>query len=163
MEEFVVAYFQNIAVKLKELSHTQNDPSFHFIRNMIDMGSVTSAIASFRSGPIMLLENHEGGIVSESGDNDFEMISGAFTILIRATNEDEDDQLNELYARVNTIAMKIFSKMRYDKHNGDLDYFTFELQYHKVGPVSDNRYGRRYEFSIGRSASFDFNENDWIA
>lgn len=161
MEEFVVAYFQNIAVKLKELSHTQNDPSFHFIRNMIDMGSVTSTIASFKEGPIMLLENHEGGLVSNS-DNDFEMISGAFTILIRATNEDEDNQLNELYARVNAIAMKIFSKMRYDNHNGDLDHFTFELQYQKVGPVSDNRYGRRYEFSIGRSSEFAFDENDWI-
>lgn len=161
-EEFVVEYFKNIATKLKDLAHTEEKPTFYYIKNIIDMSAITSKISTFNEGPILLLENHEGGIGSTNGDNDFEKIFGAFTILIPATSNDEDEDFKTLFGIVHSIAIKIFSKLQNDSIEGILDYFSFEFNYMKVGPVSDNRYGRRYEFSIGKSIEIKFDNDDWL-
>lgn len=161
MEEFIVDYFKNIAIQLKMIGHTEVDPAFFYIKDFTDPSSVNEAIRKLKAGLILVLEAPEGLISSNDADNDMDIKAGAFTLLKRANGEDEKNEFKDLFDEVQTAALKIFSRMRKDRSAEVFDYCTQELNYQKVGPVADNRYGRRYEFRIGRCVETTYNEEDW--
>ncbi len=160
MEEFVIQYFKGIATNLKEISHTNQNKAFYSIKSFPDTVNMEFNLKALKAGPVLVLEFPEGQITTNNSDNPMHKIMGAFSILIKNTNTNEED-LNKLYDDVHKIALKIFARMERDRELEILDYCELELNYQKIGPVAD-RYGRRYEFIIGQSISIPYNDSDWL-
>lgn len=160
MEEFVIQYFKGIATNLKEISHTEQNKAFYAIKSFPDSANMEFNLKSLKAGPVLVLEFPEGQITTNDSDNPMHKIMGAFSILIKEVNENEE-KLNALFDQVHKIAIKIFARMERDRDNEVLDYCELELSYQKIGPVA-SRYGRRYEFTIGQSISIPYDESDWL-
>jgi hypothetical protein len=128
---------------------------------MVDPGQVQLAIRNLRSEPVLLLEAPEGILTSNDSDNYFHNSEVAFSIIIRATDAQENGDLQSLYEEVDAIALKIFARLRRDRENGTLEYYEQELRYNKLGPIADGRFGKRYELKIGQAFGLEYDDNDW--
>ncbi len=161
MEEQFVTYMRNLAINCKDILHTDQDKRFFHIRSIFEGDLIITNIKSLTADVIMVVESPEGNLSDNDGDNPFEIKRAAFILLKKLKTSDLSHE--PLYDGLMKVAKKIIGRMRKDRRDNVIHHFKVDIDYSKIGPIAENRYGYRFEFEWGMSTSaIVFNENDWL-
>jgi len=156
------SYFENIAEQNVDIAHSPTHKSFNAI-NIDDLINDLNGPAEF---PAMMLEKMSGRIRGVDNGNLFQFPDAAFTILIQCPDEDYQRE-NEIYNQAYAIGMEIFAYLNEEYQtnaNTIARYFEPEkgITWENVGPVYDNCYGVRFQFSLASGVSLKKNPSKWL-
>ncbi|AFD05956.1 hypothetical protein [Solitalea canadensis] len=168
-ESVYINYFENAAVKLKELQHSPEKPCFFHLPNRYDLAEMDEAIRSSAKETVMLLDAYESDLSEASGDNNIEVINAAFYIIERSDSRDLTS-IKATRSRCAIIGNKVIAKLRKDsraKRSGNASAFPFKefkfkVNVTSVGPMGDQYYGKLFQFELLSSVDVVFKEDDWL-
>lgn len=161
MEEQFVTYMREIAIKCKDILHTEDDKRFFHIRSIFEPDAILEKMRSLTGDVIMMVESPEGNLSDNNADNPFEIKRAAFILLKKLKPSDVNHE--NIHDEVMQIAKKIIGKMRKDRRDNIIHHFKVDIDYSKAGPFLNDRYGYRFEFEWGMSSSaIVYNQNDWL-
>ncbi|MCK6611538.1 MAG: hypothetical protein L6Q78_10920 [Bacteroidia bacterium] len=158
-----VAYFKSKAEKNIDIAHVDET---HESFRAINMDDLINGLNQPQVFPCMLLEKSSGSFRGLNFGNIIQRPDCAFAILFQVEDENytqEEDAYNDAFE----IGMEIISKMAEDHEaNSNTIARLFEpengIQYDNVGPVYDNCYGVRFQFSLSKSIRLKSNPSKWL-
>ncbi len=160
MEELFVTYMRNIAINLKDIGHTDEDERYFHVRSIFEPDAIQSKIKNLTGQIILISEAPEGMFDDFQADNISDIKRAAFVLLKKSEPNIND---HSIYEEVHRIAKKIFAKMRKDRRENTIHHFRLNVEYQKIGPTINSRYGYRYEFEWGMCINdIKYNSNDWL-
>ena len=158
-----IPYMRNIAVSLKELSHTDTDKHFQRVTSLAALEEFLANSRSINGFQLVAVDKISGRLNDDShSDNlmDRRMFSFYLFKNVRHGHFDEhENAIKECKAVVN----KIESRMFYDKNtaaNG-LQNLNRSFYYDSIGPFAQGWYGLMVTFTVADAAGITYNPNDW--
>lgn len=155
-------YFKNVAAKLPEIQHSEQNKRFEIMDIEEVFGEVKKDMDL--DAFCLFLDYYEGLLDLKNIDNPFNNQLCAFQIIRKLDSRSDTDSKVKLLDQAETIAKKIIAKMIHDayerSHFKNLEFSEIPLL--KVGPVFDNCYGIRVEFKLYASERLDYNPDDWL-
>lgn len=153
------AYFSNLATQHKILLHSEGNPVFF----RVNMEEVLAGLQEIKSDKAIILEAFSGNVTGPDDSTLYDVVQGAFTIVQNVKNEDYDAEEDALQL-TKSIGFDVISRMRRDARAGHalmkfLD--TLSFSYGKVGPVADNHFGWRFEFTLRKGAGVAYVPAKW--
>lgn len=167
-----IDYFEDLAIRHKQIRHTLNGEKRFTAISMEDLINNINHNVVFRPQDgaadygVMLLEDISGVFRGRDVRNMNDEPDGAFTIMKHCPQEDFARE-RAIYKECKIIATSILGTMTNDYEtnaNTIMRYLEPErgVRYMKVGPVYDNCFGIRCEFSFSKSTLLTHNPNDYI-
>jgi hypothetical protein len=154
-------YFKNVAIKLKDILHS--DDNKRFARINIEEVFNSSMDMDFNN-ICMTLEAYETGVDDQLSDNLRDMKTGAFMLVKKAVIGSFDDE-DQVISDTEKTAYKIIAKMKKDKSlNTAIKHLDLgSIKINKVGPLFDNCFGWRVTFSFDESMNNNvkYGPEDW--
>ncbi len=160
-------YFKDIATRLVDIAHTDENPQFAIMDIDDILGSQRGKLNFTK--PVMILENPEGRFGYKHDQLHDENL-GAFHIL-RDAGRDNPATKREVMDQSKTIGSKIISKLQYDKiqlskgATGIPQMILFfdlaQVRYQKIGPIFSGCYGWRFEFNLAEQSPIIYDSEDW--
>jgi len=166
-EDFYNDYFEDLATRLKAIAHNEADHRAFFVIESIDeMREVQENIRKNMVTPALLLEEFEDDLNDFNADNNREILQGAIAVVLRISAKDTPS-IRDARKQARAIARKLVFKMKRDSVNGILseNNITSKLESKgfPVGPVADNCYGWRYDFTWSTSLNIADDPADWLS
>jgi hypothetical protein len=157
----IKTYIENLCRSSALVRHT--DTEKHFFRiNIEDL--TTNWKAKGVKSPAVFLEIPEGKLSGETNDNAFNQKFIALSFLKTVKAQDADGE--ELaYEEMEVLGWKFMAKINKDYEAKVIKHFRHnEVRYFKVGPISENMYGIRFELPMGAPATDfrNFKTEDWL-
>lgn len=164
-------YFERLARRNKDVRHTEKDQRF-YIFNIDQMLQHQSDLPS--DGFIMNYETPENGF--SGADQDFFMKDRrcAFSILAKVTDADialRDERIDACEAVADEIIRKVnedtnlarqYGLPGYDDEGLPAEFNILNTQSFAVGPVLNNFFGMRYEFTLSFRHSITPTAEKWL-
>lgn len=151
-------YFKQAAENHLQLEHTETNKSFYFLSYDEILKNLKPAVKF----PCLFLENPDGEYDDNFSDNIRDNKRGAFMILNHIGARSTVDEKMELVDQCWEIGTDIISKMWNDRKKRTISGFTpGSVRYQMVGPILDNCYGYRWEFSFDQPAEIKFDATKW--
>jgi hypothetical protein len=157
----VVEYFLDIAVRLKELLHTNDDQKF--ARNADHLREKLKSELPCKSYTLVL-DDPQGR--SQYNGNHFDLPVYGFWIVRKVARGDYADE-DTAFDGAKAIMWKILSKLENDKEEeltGLFRFYDFSSVSYKKAVFSDNLAGIEVSFSavdpVGSEVEYD--DNDWV-
>jgi hypothetical protein len=164
-----VAYWQDLATHNKNILHTPENPRFARM-NIEEIVNATRSDIDMTHN-VMILESYEGQLGDNTSDNIIDNQSGAVMVIrhvekndFAAENTAQTDSKNILFSLLSKIKKdkETFPQSDANRSNGMVKKFDFNsVSYHKVGPLFDNCYGFRLQFSFSESIDLSYKSGDW--
>lgn len=157
----VKTYIENLCRKSIHVRHTEAEK--HFFRiNIEDLAANWKAKGVH--SPAVFLEIPEGKLAGETDDNSFndKFIALSFLKTVKAQDLEGEERA---YEEMEVIGWKFMAKINKDYKEHVIKHFRHnEVRYFKVGPISENMYGIRFELPLGAPAKDfkNYNTEDWI-
>lgn len=162
-------YFEDMAIHNKAIAHTPESRRFARL-------NIEEVLSGMRgdldlSNWCLILEMYEGRLSENNSDNIMDNQASAFMVIKSVTQGDfSQERLTLKDAKI--IAFQFLKKIRKDarvfpkteanRYNGLVKNFDINtVGYNKVGPVFDNCFGFRIEFSFSESISMAYDPNDF--
>lgn len=160
-----ISYFENLAVKSKDLKHTVSGfkKSFMVVDNPYDLTAIDNAIRSSLKLPAMLLDIPQFTLTENRSANFTNRVDGVFMIIMKASKSNLVDVRDQCLK----IGMKFLYRMHYDyKHQaieaGKPVYFSMEnTTIEPVGPLAVEHHGYLFSFSFICPFGFSVNGASW--
>lgn len=159
-----VAYFEQVARKLKAIGHTDDNPRFFRIRSLAGLDELLTNLpqASF---PAIMVHDLVDGVLGDFSvsDNYVEEPQTIFYVLQKATFGDEAS-IDAAISNCRTIGYKIISRMLHHRNTAqhDLDFIDLSsIPFQSVGPLGDQCYGMMYMLSVADHLDLRSNTADW--
>lgn len=162
-----IDYFRQLAVTHKDIQHNiaseTGDASPGEKRfSTWGIDQVVTGLRTKMGDPLLLLENYE---IHTSGQNMHDVkaaYSGAFTVIGRAKVNNYADEVFQ-FAKCERIYKDILQKIWQEMYGADAEFCStpfYSFQFHTlsiipVGPLFDNSFGWRIEFSFNPKLSFN--------
>lgn len=172
MVEFYKKYFERLARRNRQIAHTDDEPSFFYVKDKYNPKAFDDAIKSAAKTTVFLLERYSFNVTDNANKNDFRHINGRFTALSATVAGDQEtieiaEQLTE------KIAISFLKKMREDLGDGGiitLDsgekqkvFFKLkDLPIDPVGPLLQKYYGVTVGFEWRCPLTGDDSSGDWL-
>jgi hypothetical protein len=154
-----VTYFKEIAIKHKQLLHTENSKVFHEVSMDLIAGDTSGMFAK----TCMLLETESGRIYGPNWSTMYDTPDFAFVIAksCKLDNRTEERQILDDCKR---IGFQILAKIKKDYMAGHalmklVDIGSF--QYAKVYGFGDNHFGWRFTLTMKDNAALKYEAADW--
>lgn len=165
-ENFYIDYFEGLATRLKAIAHNETShKAFFVIESVDDMREVQESLRRNMVTPALLLEEFEDDLSDNNADNNREVIRGAIAVIVRVSAKDVVS-IRDARNQARAIARKLVFKMKRDSINGYLaeNGITAKLESKGfgVGPVADNCFGWRYDFTWSSSLNTADDSADWL-
>lgn len=139
-----ISYFKDLARRHTGIPHTEEQPAFAAF-DPWQFEELSSYNLAF---PAVLVAHEEGNVIDKKADNLIDNIDASFIIADQVTMNDFDQQ-NQVLNKCKTIGKDFIRRIREDKADGKVQGFLLdELEYMKVGPMLDNKYGYQFNFTI---------------
>jgi hypothetical protein len=166
-----IDYFENLATLHKRIKHNLNGEkrftpiSMEDVINNINHNLVFRPELGEDDYAMFLLEEITGSVRGRNVGNLNDEPDGAFVILKHCPIEDFERE-RAIYKECKVIAFSILGTMTTDyENNADNIMQFFEpsngIRYQKVGPVFENCFGMRVEFSFSKSCQLKHNADDY--
>jgi hypothetical protein len=159
-------YMLDIAVRLIELQHSDDDKHYSRVSSLPGMEEYLSNM-TFNSGwQLIVVDNRTGQFDDGSfSDNLIDRQLYSF-YLVKSVETNDFDAREELIKEAETILKKILSKFFYDKRNslyGLLDLQRSSITYDTIGPIGNDCHGLMVHFTLLNASDIAYSENDWIS
>jgi len=172
MIEFYKTYFKRLAQRHKFIRHTEEEPSFFYIKDKYNPKAFDDAIKSSANGRAMLLERYTFDLDDNGTRNNFRHINGRFTIVLGSIAGDQDS-IDQAQAAAEEICLSFLLKMKEDLENGGvitLDSGEKQKVFFKmskipadpVGPMLQKYHGVTVGFKWNCPFSGGVNAGDWL-
>lgn len=160
-----VAYFKNLATKLKAIKHTDDEK--HFYRMELDE-VLTTIKSSELNFPAFALEAYDFNLSDSNSDNLLKNREGAFMILNHPTNKMDIDEIYTIWEACEEIADDIIIKMYADKRNPKENKVIRNIDLQSIqGKFLANQpgglYGIRITFTIQSSKNNEVDTAKWLS
>ncbi len=152
-----IDYFEDIAVSHRDIRHVKGvDPGAGKKRfaTFTTEDVITRQLRTKVGWPALLLELYEWQLAGSNMYDAKTNYAGAFSVLDIVNASKMDDELRA-YTITENIIQDIIQKMWSDHYGPNKDHCTSPFQYLNlesncvpIGPVFDNQFGWRYEFSF---------------
>lgn len=158
-----IAYMRNVATKLKELQHTEDEKHFTRIKGISALEEFLQNQRNLEGIQLVAVANKTGRF-TESGDNLLDQPYYSFFVLKMVTVNDFDAQelaVNECEA----IIKKIFSKMFREKIQPNSPLAGLQkasISYAQSGPWVHGWHGMMASFTLLDYPGIIYNADDWI-
>lgn len=162
--DFYIQYFESIARRLNDLSHTDTTPRFWINMDSGNINELSNALNNQVRFPCLVLDEQ---LVESSGSLAQKMIiRGGFAILERYSSKEDKHFIREKRTRTMEIAQKILIKMKLDAHEiaGELsgNAITIGNIHQYPTPIILNiAAGWAVEFEWVVAEDLSFGMNDW--
>lgn len=166
-----VDYMENVAVKLKELRHTDDSKKFYRISNITFLEELLQNLTDngIKDYILIVEDNMEGRFDDNSANalSDDQYYSFYIAKNIELNNFDDRQAAIK---QCMVIIKKIYSKMFRDRANdnkgalnqtGLRNLDRSKISYQTVGPFAENFHGIMTSFIVSPSAGIKYDENDW--
>ena len=153
-------YFENIARSHVEIQHT--DQEYHFFR--IDAEEYLTKINTSVNYPFLSLESYDSNFNASSNDNVAITRQIAF-MLVDSYKQGDYDAINEIYDRMEQVALDIINKINEDQKANiklvrDFSYNSVNIQSLPPNPV--HKYtGVRVTMSFDSKYNTAYNPEKW--
>jgi hypothetical protein len=159
-------YFEQMARQLLQIGHSTTKKRFARINIEEVLTGLRNSINL--SDWCMFLESYEGKLILKADETAADIITGAFMI-VKNVQPDNFVQEAMVLDQSKAIGIKIVSRMILDKqkaYQGTAPAFmrgfdVSSVNYQKVGPLFDNAYGYRFEFSVLANENLLVSAEDW--
>ncbi|MFA6400882.1 MAG: hypothetical protein WCX31_04545 [Salinivirgaceae bacterium] len=158
-----ITYMEDVAIKLKDIGHNEFNKRFFRISGIAGLEELIGELPDAQYPALMVVENNEGRISDNLGDNFVDTPSYEFYIV---TNYEFADHGARAAAKkqCKTIGQKILAKMLHDSrqrlHGLDLMQFG-NIPYFPVGPFGDRAISVYFRFDVNQSSGMVYNAADW--
>jgi len=127
-----------------EIPHTDEQPAFA----AFDPWQYEELSSYNLAFPAVLVAHEEGNVIDKKADNLIDNIDASFIIADQVTINDFTQQ-NKVLDKCKAIGKDFIRRIREDKADGKVQGFLLDdLEYMKVGPMLDNKYGYQFNFTI---------------
>ncbi|RVU01079.1 hypothetical protein EOD41_10720 [Mucilaginibacter limnophilus] len=171
-EQFLDEYFENIAAKLKEIQHTENEPAFYRITDPYNLDEFDDAVKSMGKPVCLLLEIGDGEIGEWDSQKDMPRIG----LHVLAKCDGSRAGIRQARDQAKEILLKIVSRMRRDAQDHWDDQgahiigalkaakvvFSTAIKFTNMTAVDGNWYGKSFWFEFKAPVNLVYNEGDWI-
>ena len=157
------SYMENIAIKLKDISHSNTDKRFWRVSGISDLEDVLLNIRIYKGMQLVIEDNKEAGFVDRNTDNIIEQPYFSFYVLKKSRVTSMEDRTAAVNACL-AATRKILSRMRLNKRHNEygLQFLDFNsVRYSTVGPLGDNYNGIMCSFMLRDEAELFYNVEDW--
>lgn len=165
-----ISYFETVAINNKVLAHAPNAPIKRITFYEIDIDTILNAVRLDLKYTSMLIECPEFKPDDGKSDNIRDMSTSAFLIVKEVIIGDIVSRRNALDETL-TVARQVVSKMLNDSKKARLnmansimkDFDVNTARFFKVGPICNNLYGYRVEFTLNQrfSKNLQLDESEW--
>jgi hypothetical protein len=160
----LIAYFENIARKHVDISHSDNEK--HFFRMEIDevLAGINRTDVNY---PMLILEGYGFAFTDNNSDNLLKNREGAFILLDHISDTSDHNLIHQKWDELEEIATEIILKIKTDKKKRTIPVvrnFNFEsvngsLLLNEIG----NDVGIRISYSIASPTINDIDPDKWKA
>ncbi|GAB4042184.1 hypothetical protein [Spirosoma litoris] len=112
IEQFYVDYFTDLASRCPDIGHSESDCHFWEMVDTDSLKDLTKAVKDTLSFPALVLRPFTDENNYEN-DNPVQVLSGAFTVLLKVENNDWD-QIRSARREARKIALSILAQLRKD-------------------------------------------------
>ena len=161
-----ISYMENeIAKKLKDINHSEEARRFFRISGIAGLEEYIAELPEVDGVSLMVVENPEGRISDNQGDNFTDTPSYEFYI---ATKYEFNNHTARVAAKeqCKAVGQKILARMLRDSrlrlHGLTLMQFT-DIPYFPIGPFGDQAIAVYFRFDVNQYSGLVYNENDWQA
>jgi hypothetical protein len=148
IEEFYSRYFADFAARHPQLLHADDDPHFWELTDVDRLTDLNKAVKDKLGFPALVLRPFTDEPTDEA-DNGQQMLSGAFTILLKIDASDWDSIRTARY-QARRIALEMLIMMRHDARSGILQQRKIHVERSYPGSdepvVAGTATGWTYEF-----------------
>lgn len=161
------AFFEEVALKLELLGQEPGKINLFFVESPEQADTLLVAIKSKLTLPCLLVEFYDED--PSSGTGKFSDLSGAFVVLAQSekTEKGHNHTRAAIYENAKPAADQVLAYMqrKADSYNLKIDGYPATMSPNNkgmwVGPLHNNLYGWRYEFTWRISASVCFKPAHW--
>jgi hypothetical protein len=158
-----IGYFKNVAEKLKEILHTEDEKHFARVSGIAGLEEFLANMRFAKGYQLIVIANESGRFIDKSSDNLLVQPYFSFYVMkkVEHGNFDEKDQV---ISDCKAVCKKILSKMFNDKRNNlnglyNLDRDT--ITYSQAGPFGHGFHGMNYNFTLLDLPGITYNPDDW--
>ena len=158
-----LTYMENVARKLKDIAHTDDNRRFFRISGIAGIEEYLNELPDVNGTSLMVVENPEGNISDNRGNNFTDEPDFEFYVTKKYTYGDADER-SKAKNDCKIIGQKIIAKMLKDKADrvNGLDLLQLSrVPYFCVGPFGDSAIAVYFKFNVIQSANLVYNVNDW--
>lgn len=151
-------YGEQLAIKLKPISHTPETPRFFVAFGVEDLFTFEDKLSSVIGTVLIAVDGYESDSKGNGADalNDTRMYG---FIVAKNTVSDRIETIKEAFNECRQICKQIRNKLFQDERlAGMIDRDT---QINGIGPIGDNFYGCMLSYSIQESEDFLVDETFW--
>lgn len=160
-----IDYMLDIAVRLKELQHTETDKHFSRVSSIVGLEEYLSNM-SFNTGWQLVVVDTRSGRFDDGSYSDNLMDNQLYTFyLVKSIDTNDFDAREDLIKDCEAIVRKILSKMFYDKRerlNGLLDLQRSSISYDTIGPIGNECHGLMVFFTVLDASDISYSATDWL-
>lgn len=163
-----IAYMRNVAVRLKDIAHTDDQCRFYRMSGIASLEEVLAKMTHGRFPAIVVEDSFEGRLIDQDSSNILDREYYVFYIFDRVEFLNHDAR-EETKRKLRTISRKITSRMLRD-HLSDYNLTTTHglknlevssIGYRNVGPVGDNLIGLAVSLTLLENPGLEYDPEDW--
>lgn len=164
-----VAYFENIAVKMKDIRHSDSSKKFFRASSARTLEELLNSGAIAQFPAIVLFDKRDGKFEDRQSNNLQDRQFYQLLILQKSEQLDSDSRRLAIDQSF-SICRKIISKMTKDwleaqRTPGNIDGIRNldrdSMYYNSVGPFMDSLYGIEFVFTLKETVNTKYEESDW--
>lgn len=151
-------YGKQLAIKLKPISHTPENPRFFEAFGLEDLFNLDDKLSSV-TGMILIAVN---GYESDSQDNGADSLNDTIQygfIVARNTIADRPETITTAFEECRIVCKQIRNALFQDRQLSTV--INRSTQINGIGPIGDNFYGCMITFSIQENEDFCIDETFW--
>lgn len=158
-------YMLDIAVRLKELQHTDDDKHYSRVSSLPGMEEYLSNM-TFNSGWQLIVVDTRTGQFDDGSYSDNLIDRQLYSFyLVKSVYTHDFDAREQLIKDAEDILKKILSKFFNDKRNdlnGLLDLQRSSITYDTIGPIGNDCHGLMVHFILLNASDIAYSETDWL-
>lgn len=154
-----IAYFKDIAIKHKQLLHTENSKVFHEVDMQLISGDTSGKFAN----TCLLVETESGRLTGPNWNTLYDNPDIAF-VVAKSCRVEDIAQERQILHDTKVIGFQIWAKIKKDymaSHPLMKLVDIGSLQYNKVYGFGDNHFGWRFTLSMKASEHLQYDADDW--
>jgi hypothetical protein len=159
----LIAYFENIATKHKDILHTEQEK--HFFRMEIDevLAGINRSNVAY---PMLILEGYAFALTDNKSDNVLKNREGAFILLDHIPDTSDHNAIHDKWDELEVIVTEILMRIKFDKRNihtpvvwhFDFDSINASLILNEIG----NDVGIRVSYTITSPIINEVDPEKWL-
>jgi len=162
------SFMLDIAVRLREIQHSEIAPAFHRITNLASLEEMLQNMQVVNGFQLIIEDVDEGSFL----ENDSALLDNSMHrfYVVKHVDSMNWDKKEEAKKQCKNVAKKIISKIRYNNLSDNRYETNYGLKnldrnsfmYFSIGPLLDNFWGIEISFNLTQPSNVKYDESDWL-